>query len=77
MLLLPKWPWSKRGTESLQTELKEVEDKVVSLEEDVAAKDALLEKYQTAQADLVAKTKALEAKVEKKKATIEHWGVMN
>ena len=34
----------KKGTESLQAELKEVSGKVTSLEEDVAAKDALLGK---------------------------------
>ena len=61
----------KKGTESLQAELKEVGGKLASLEEDVAANDALLGKYKAAQADLVVKTKALEADVEKKEATIE------
>ena len=53
----------------------EVGDKVASLEEDVAAKDALLAKYKAAQADVVAKTKGLESEVEKKEATIGKWGV--
>ena len=65
----------KKGTESLQAELKEVGGKLASLEEDVAANDALLGKYKAAQADLVVKTKALEADVEKKEDTIERQGV--
>ena len=65
----------KKGTESLQAELKEVGGKVTSLEEDVAAKDALLAKYKAAQANLVAKAKGLEAEVARKEAAIEKWGV--
>ena len=56
----------KKGTESLQAELKEVRGKVASLEEDVTANDALMGKYKAAQADLVAETKGLESEVEKK-----------
>ena len=65
----------KKETESLQVELREVGGKVTSLEEDFAAKDALLAKYKATQADLVAKAKGLEAEVVRKEAAIEKWGV--
>ena len=49
--------------------------KVSCLEDDVTAKDALLGKYKATHPELVVKTKALEADVEKNEATIERWGV--